>query len=75
MDGYTDPEEALEDMVNGRIHWNAVIVDYMMPGIKGNGPGPEDEEASALPVRDHDHRAWWTGRPWSCARTGRSTTS
>ena len=33
--GYTDPEEALEDMVNGRIHWNAVIVDYMMPGIKG----------------------------------------
>ena len=35
VDGYTDPEEALEDMVNGRIHWNAVIVDYMMPGIKG----------------------------------------
>ena len=35
VDGYTDPEAALEDMVSGRIHWNAVIVDYMMPGIKG----------------------------------------
>ena len=35
VEAYTDPEAAREDMVSGRIHWNAVIVDYMMPGIKG----------------------------------------
>ena len=35
MDGYTDPQEALDAMVSGSSDWNVVIVDYMMPGLKG----------------------------------------
>ena len=35
VDGYTDPQEALDAMVSGSSDWNVVIVDYMMPGLKG----------------------------------------
>ena len=46
----TDPEEGAEDMVNGRIHWNAVIVDYMMPGIKGTALAQRMKPAPPLCV-------------------------
>lgn len=35
VDGYTDPQEALDAMVSGSSDWNVAIVDYMMPGLKG----------------------------------------